>query len=80
MNNIEYDNNGRAKYHPDLHPNHGKHYTLSELEYICKFYESDGRKSVAATVGRTESTIAALVHTLRKNKKYDYYKNLNKFW
>jgi len=77
---FEYDKSGRLKYNPALHPNHKKPYTISELEYICKYYEIDGRKSVSSIVGRTESTIASLVHRLKKDGMFDYYKDLKKNW
>lgn len=78
MDKNVYDRNGRIKYNSTLHPNHGKSYTVADLDYLCEFYELDGRKAVASALGRIESTIAALVHQLRKEGKFEYYKNLNK--
>ncbi|CAM5660806.1 DNA-entry nuclease OS=Lysinibacillus sphaericus OX=1421 GN=LS41612_04505 PE=4 SV=1 [Lysinibacillus sphaericus] len=38
---ITYDKYGRMQYHPEFHFSHGKPFSESELEYICKFYEVD---------------------------------------
>lgn len=80
MNAIEYDCRGRMKYHPDFHPNHGKRFTESDLEYLCKFYGIDGQKSVSLALGKTEMVINQKITSLRKRGLYDYYKNLNRYW
>lgn len=80
MESLEYDVGGRLQYNPDYHPNHGKPMTEEDLEYMCKYYEIDGRKSISLALGRTEKTIASKVTKLRATGKYDYYKNLNKHW
>nr|WP_275900502.1 DNA-entry nuclease [Anoxybacillus rupiensis] len=68
------------KYHPELHPNHGKPFTESDLEYLCKFYEFDGAESISLALGKTEHTILTKVYDLRKRGLFEYYKNLNKHW
>ncbi|WP_255298416.1 DNA-entry nuclease [Brevibacillus dissolubilis] len=77
---IEYDEQGRMKYHPEFHPNHGKRFSIEELEYMCKFYEYDSVRTMALALGRTEATIASKVRELRQAGKFEYYKNLNMFW
>jgi hypothetical protein len=61
-------------------PNHRKPWKTSELEYLCKYYETDGMSSMAYILGRTEKTIASKFSALKKNGEYEYYKNLNKYW
>jgi hypothetical protein len=78
--NFEYDNQGRLKYHPDFHPNHKKTFTESDLEYLCKYYEVDGKKKMSLALGKTETTVSMKVVLLKKNGLFDYYKNLNKHW
>lgn len=80
MEDIAFDNHGRMIYHPEFHENHGKHFSESDLEYLCKYYESDSRRSIAFALGRTEHTVAIKVSALRKSGLYEYYKNLNKHW
>lgn len=75
-----YDRCGRLKYHPDYHPNHGKPFTTEELEYMCKYFETDGRRMISMALGRTEHTISTKVTSLKRSGLYDYYKNLNRYW
>jgi hypothetical protein len=77
---VEYDRWGRMKYHPEFHHNHGKPFTESDLEYLCKFYEIDGPLSISLALGRTQKIIMNKVSELKKQGLYDYYKNLNKHW
>lgn len=77
---ISYDRLGRMQYHPEFHFSHGNHFTESDLEYICKFYEVDHTRNLAFAIGKTEHTIRTKVNELRKSGKYEYYKNLNKHW
>ncbi|QKE07619.1 DNA-entry nuclease [Bacillus cereus] len=73
---VQYDAQGRMKYHPDYHPNHKKPYTTRELAYICKYYGFGKVKGIALALGRTESTIRQLVNTLRKNGMFEKYKTM----
>lgn len=77
---IQYDQNGRMEYNPQFYHNQGKPYTVSEYEYICKFYETDGLQLVSLALGRTENSIHSLVVRLKRNGLFDYYRNLNTFW
>jgi hypothetical protein len=70
----------RMEYHPEFHPNHGKPFTKSDLEYLCKFWEIDHRRTIAFALGRTEATCASKINRLRKEGLYHYYKNLNENW
>lgn len=77
---VEYDRFGRMQYNTVYHPNHGKPFTESDLEYLCKYYERDGFKLMAMALGKTEKTVAQKVAELRKQGRFDYYKRLNKHW
>lgn len=77
---IQYDPQGRMLYHPDFHEKSGKPFTEEELEYLCKFYETDGRQMMSFALGRTEAAIGEKFNKLKKQGRFDYYKNLNKFW
>lgn len=77
---ISYDKFGRMQYHPDFHFAHGKAFTQSDLEYICKFYEIDHARTIAFAIGKTEHTIRTKVSQLQKEGLYERYKNLNKHW
>lgn len=77
---INFDNQGRMVFHPEYHENHGKPFSESDLEYLCKFYEVDSRRMMSFALGRTEHTIASKVTTLRKKGLYEFYKNRNKHW
>ncbi|MEK4700397.1 DNA-entry nuclease [Solibacillus sp. FSL R7-0668] len=77
---ITYDRFGRMQFHPDFHFSHGKSFTESDLEYICKFYEIDEIRTISFAIGKTEHTIRTKVFDLRKRGLYDFYKNLNKNW
>jgi hypothetical protein len=57
-----------------------KFFTLSELEYLCKYYEHDSVESIAASLGRTETSIISKVYKLRKNGQFEYYQSLNCHW
>lgn len=73
---VQYDRNGRMLYHPEFHPNQGKHFTVEELIYLCKFYDYDGPKYMSLALGRTEHTICEKVYQLKKSGKFEYYKKL----
>lgn len=77
---IQFDRFGRMLYHPEYHDNHGKPFTESDLEYLCKYYEIDHSRSISFALGKTEHTLRAKVAYLKKNGLYEYYKNLNKYW
>ncbi|MFC7443457.1 DNA-entry nuclease [Laceyella putida] len=79
-NEIRYDRFGRMEYHPDFHPNHKRPFSESDLEYLCKFWETDHRQTMAFALGRTEHTLGVKVASLKKRGLYEYYKSLNKHW
>ena len=54
---VQYDAQGRMKYHPDYHPNHKKPYSTKGLAYIYKYYGFGKVKEIALALGRTELMI-----------------------
>lgn len=80
LEGVELDSGKRIKYHPELHPNQGKPFTVSEYEYLCKYAEVDDLRTLSFALGRTERTIAKALKAIRDAGEYDYYKNLNTFW
>lgn len=77
---ITYDKQGRMGYNPEFHFAHGKPFTESDLEYICKFYEVDEARTISFAIGKTEHTIRKRVDILKKQRLFEHYKNLNKYW
>lgn len=80
MQEITYDKRGRMRYHPDYHPNMGKPWTQSDIEYLCKYFEVDDINALSFALGRTADSISVKVTRLQQQGKYEYYKNLNKYW
>ena len=83
MNNeteVRYDNSGRMLYHPLFHPNHGKPFSESDKEYLCKYYEYDPVDLISLALGRTESTIREQARKLRSNGLFERYKSINRYW
>ena len=75
-----YDKQNRMQYHPEFHTKHGEPYSESEKEYLCKYFEADGAKSIQFALDRTEISVAHKVGDLRRQGLFEYYKNLNKYW
>ncbi|MDP1513094.1 DNA-entry nuclease [Paenibacillus ottowii] len=73
---IEYDQFGKMKFHPDFHFAHGKAFSLEDLEYLCTFYEYDGPRSISLALGKTERTCASKYNALKKRGLLEYYKKL----
>lgn len=71
---ITYDKLDRMNYHPDFHPNHGKHFSLSERIYVCKFHGIDDLRSLSFAIGKTEHAIATQISSLRQAGLYEKYK------
>jgi Mn-dependent DtxR family transcriptional regulator len=80
MENIAFDNFGRMKFNPSFHPNQGKHFSDSDLEYLCKYYDYDSPSTIALALGRTEQSVTNKILQLKRLGLYEYYKNQNKFW
>lgn len=80
MQELTYDVKGRMRYNPDYHPNMGKTWTESDIEYACKYYEVDDLEVLAMALGRTADSVSVKINTLKRQGKFEYYKNLNKYW
>ncbi len=77
---VKYDSQGRMEYHPDFHPNQNKMWTLSELEYLCKFYKIDGPLMTSLALGKTQKTVSGVYGALKRSGEYEFYRNLNIFY
>lgn len=76
---ITYDKVWRMNYHPEFHPNHKQPFDEEELEYISKFYQTDGALAISLALGRTEGTIKNKYSELSRSGKLDYYRSLNHY-
>lgn len=77
---VEYDANGRMKYHPEFHFNQGTPWTAEDTEYLCKYHTVDDLETIAMALGRTKTTVAEKLTKLKKQGKYEYYRNRNRYW
>ena len=68
---VKYDSSGRMLYHPFYHPNHGKSFSESDKEYLCKYYHCDPVEIMALALGRTESTVREQARKLRNTGLFD---------
>lgn len=77
---VIYDSKGRMSYHPIYHPNTNKPWTVSDIEYLCKYYNVDDLNTLALALGRTAVSISVKANILKRKGQFEHYKNLNKFW
>ncbi|HYD60524.1 MAG TPA: hypothetical protein VEC35_09230 [Noviherbaspirillum sp.] len=66
---IEFDTQGRMKYHPDFHPKQGAPWTTKDEAYLIEHYDALGAEEVSLTLGRTINTVLRRVCDLRKTNK-----------
>lgn len=62
---IEYDNQGRIKYNPELHDRQGEIWSQEEVEYLIRWYDIIGMEEMSLALGRTEATVANKVYRLQ---------------
>lgn len=79
---VEYDQFGRMKRHPLYHHNSYNRTPFSEeeLEYICKYWHANHFDDLGLALGRTGTSVATQVSKLKREGKFYYYKNLNRYW
>ncbi len=77
---LEYDKNGKLKYHPEFHTRQRRRYTLEELEYLCKFCSVDGVDTIALALERTATSVQIKINELKTTGEYDFYRNINVFY
>ena len=63
---IEYDNQGRIKYNPELHDRQGTLWDEEEIEYLIAWYDIVGMEEMSLALGRTEATVANKVYRLQE--------------
>jgi hypothetical protein len=54
-------------------------WTNEEIEYLVKFYEHDGSKSLAYALDRTDKDIRAKWLYLKKTGQLELYKKFNRY-
>jgi len=75
IDGITYDRWGRMNPHPDFHENHKKPFTNDDLEYLCMFYETDNKRSLAFALGKTEHVLRAKYSKLKSQGLVQYYRD-----
>jgi hypothetical protein len=76
---IEYTaSNNRMRFNPEYHFNHGKRFTNEDLRYICSMWGSMPIQDIALAVGKTYSTVAAKVNTLKNIGLFEHYRKMGK--
>lgn len=51
-------------------------YTVSEVAYICRFFDHDGPSRLGLSLNRSSSTIAEMVKELKVSGEFEFYKKL----
>ncbi|MGE6893799.1 DNA-entry nuclease [Priestia flexa] len=77
---VEYDDNYRILYHPEIHLKQGTPWSEEDLEYLCKYHEYDGLQSMSMALERTQTTIATKLVKLQQTGRYQRYKEKEKYW
>ncbi|GIP14374.1 hypothetical protein J40TS1_00160 [Paenibacillus montaniterrae] len=75
IDGIQYDKQGRMVAHPDFHPNHGKPFSVDDLEYLCMFYETDNVRSLSYALGKSEHVIAVKYSRLKQEGLVEFYRD-----
>lgn len=78
MEDIKFDKSGRIKYNKDIHTNQGKPWNKEDLEYLITWYEFISREEMSFALGRTETSIASKVSSLRKLGEMPQSKNIRR--
>lgn len=67
IENIEivYDDFGRIKYNPVLHPNHGTQWSTEDKEYLAEWLDKIGLEEMSLALGRPETSISEEARKLR---------------
>ena len=73
---LEYTaSNGRLRYNPELHDQHGELWVKDDLLYLCGLWERGRGQEIALALGRTVSTCMTKVYQLRKGGVFTRYRN-----
>lgn len=65
---------GKLSYDPSLHYNHGKPWTLREVEYLCGMIGFMKYADISLALGRTQKTCETKVYDLRRMGEFNNYK------
>lgn len=66
---VQYDREGRMKYHPDYHTKHQEPWTYVDEKYLIDNYAIDGPETVSFALGRTIHVVMTRAYQLRKEGK-----------
>ena len=80
ITNFSRDPHGRLDYHPLLHVRQGTPWTDDDMEYLCKYHEIEELEMIALALERTTKSVATKLTQIKKQGKYEYYKNLNHYY
>lgn len=72
----EYDSQGRLKYDPGLHEEHGERYSEDDLIYMCSAHGYDSLTDIGLALGRTPCAIAVKLGHLKKKGLYERYRKM----
>lgn len=72
---VEYDRNGKMKYHPEYHRRHGTRFTVGEYIYLCKFWGKDKILDIALALERTEQGVYNAVRSLQERGLFERYRD-----
>lgn len=72
----KYDSQGRLKYDPELHEEHGKRYTEEDLAYMCSMHGATPLTDIGLAVGRTPCAVAVKLGHLKRQGLYEHYRKL----
>lgn len=70
--------NYRMCYHPDFHENHGKPWTINELQYLCSSWDGMKKADIALALGRTHGTVLSKAHQLKKSGEFEKFKEMRR--
>ncbi|QBP06994.1 hypothetical protein [Virgibacillus phage Mimir87] len=72
---LEYTaSNGRIRYNPEFHENHGKKWTDDDLAYMCSSWDGMKKEDIAMALVRTHGTVLSKVYQLKTSGRFEHYK------
>lgn len=78
-NGLEYtSSNHRMKFNPEYHKNHRCPYSEEEKAYMCAMWDHMNKADIALALERTPGTISNQVYLLKKQHKFEYYRQMGK--
>ncbi|HEY5576241.1 MAG TPA: hypothetical protein VIK34_05935 [Clostridiaceae bacterium] len=66
MEQVQFDNYKRMKYHPEYHKNMGQPWSLEDLQYLINYFDKIGVVEMSFALERTETAINQQVYLFRR--------------